>query len=96
LITSDQVIVCNGQVPHGSPIPPQFISDILILLNIEGHLVIAINRRLTDRNRRQVREKPNDEEQCRQFLRSYRDHPAEAFVGIVVSNTKTGAPFESI
>jgi len=50
VITSDQVIVCNGQ----------------------------------------LREKPESEAQCREFLRSYSLHPAEAIVGVVVTNTKTG------
>lgn len=41
----------------------------------------------------QVREKPEDEAQCREFLRSYASHPAEAIVGVAVTNTKTGSTF---
>ncbi len=43
----------------------------------------------------QVREKPEDEAQCREFLRSYASHPAEAIVGVAVTNTKTGSTFFS-
>jgi predicted house-cleaning NTP pyrophosphatase (Maf/HAM1 superfamily) len=43
----------------------------------------------------QVREKPEDESQCREFLRSYASHPAEAIVGVAVTNTKTGSTFFS-
>jgi septum formation protein len=56
LITSDQVIVCNGE----------------------------------------VREKPETADRCREYLRSYRTHPAEAYVGIVVTNTKTGKSIERV
>lgn len=38
----------------------------------------------------QIREKPEDEAQAREFLRSYEHHPAEAIVGVAVTNTKTG------
>jgi len=41
-----------------------------------------------------IREKPKDEEECREFLRSYKDDPAEAICGVVVVNTKTGKTLE--
>ncbi len=50
LITSDQVVVCNGE----------------------------------------LREKPESEEQARDYLRSYGTHPAQANTAVVVINTKTG------
>ncbi len=37
-----------------------------------------------------IREKPNDENECREFLRGYKDHPAECVGSVVVHNTKTG------
>jgi len=56
LITSDQVVICNGE----------------------------------------LREKPIDEEQCRQFLRSYKDYPAECIAAVVVTNTLTRESFEGV
>lgn len=56
LITSDQVIVYNGQ----------------------------------------IREKPKDPNECRYFLRSYKDHPATAVDAVVVTNLKTGQQFEGV
>jgi predicted house-cleaning NTP pyrophosphatase (Maf/HAM1 superfamily) len=50
LITSDQVIVWNGQ----------------------------------------IREKPRDANECREFLRSYQHSPAEAVDAVVVTILKTG------
>jgi len=38
-----------------------------------------------------IREKPKDEAEAREFLRSYAYHPAQAIVGVTVTNTKTGA-----
>ncbi|MBI3633719.1 MAG: Maf family protein [Candidatus Vogelbacteria bacterium] len=50
IITSDQVVVCNGE----------------------------------------IREKPVDTKQARDFLKSYSDYPAETCTAVVVKNTKTG------
>lgn len=38
----------------------------------------------------EVREKPENEEEARRFLKSYREHPAECINGVVVYNTGTG------
>jgi len=56
LITSDQVIVCNGE----------------------------------------IREKPKNKDECRAFLRSYNNYPAECFTAVVVYNTKTKSHFEGV
>ncbi|TPX66578.1 hypothetical protein SpCBS45565_g04399 [Spizellomyces sp. 'palustris'] len=37
-----------------------------------------------------VREKPENEEVCREYLRSYANAPAETHSAVVVTNTKTG------
>ena len=37
-----------------------------------------------------LREKPETPEECREFLLSYNEGPAEAIVGLVVTNTVTG------
>jgi septum formation protein len=44
----------------------------------------------------EVREKPENEEEARAFLRSYKEAPAKAVVAVVVYNTKTGLFFEGI
>jgi septum formation protein len=44
----------------------------------------------------EIREKPKDEEECRKFLRSYKDHPAEAVDGLVIINTATGKRAEGV
>jgi len=56
LITSDQVVVCDGV----------------------------------------VREKPENEEQAREFLQSYGKHPAETVTAVLVMNTKTGERAEGV
>jgi len=56
LITSDQVIVCNGV----------------------------------------IREKPETIEECKQFLRSYKDYAAEAITSVVVTNTSNGTILEGV
>jgi MAF protein len=40
-----------------------------------------------------VREKPESEEQCREFMRAYEHHPAEAYCGVVVRNTGNDQEF---
>ncbi|MBU1126361.1 MAG: Maf family protein [Patescibacteria group bacterium] len=42
----------------------------------------------------EIREKPDDEDECRRFLRSYNDQPIEVVNGVVVTNTKTNARAE--
>lgn len=56
LITSDQVIVCNGT----------------------------------------IREKPQNEDEARKFLLSYREYPIEAVNAVVVTNTHTGKTAQGI
>ncbi len=41
-----------------------------------------------------IREKPINEDECREFLRSYKSAPAECVCGIHVINTKTGKHIE--
>lgn len=38
---------------------------------------------------KEVREKPQNVEEAREFLRSYRKYPAEAVVGLSITNTVT-------
>ena len=38
----------------------------------------------------QVREKPKDEDEAREFLRSYHRSPVEVVTGVAVTNTRTG------
>eukprot|EP01119_Soliformovum_irregulare_P000086 TRINITY_DN10066_c0_g1_i1.p1 TRINITY_DN10066_c0_g1~~TRINITY_DN10066_c0_g1_i1.p1 ORF type:complete len:191 (+),score=40.07 TRINITY_DN10066_c0_g1_i1:24-596(+) len=56
LITSDQVISCNGE----------------------------------------VREKPSSPEECKKFLASYAQHPAECITAVVVTNTQTKESVEGV
>ncbi|XP_049850783.1 7-methyl-GTP pyrophosphatase-like isoform X2 [Schistocerca gregaria] len=44
----------------------------------------------------EVREKPIDSLEARKFLESYRDHPVQVVVSLVVTNTKTGKTFEGV
>lgn len=44
----------------------------------------------------QIREKPVNETEARQFLKSYIEHPPEVVNGIVVTNTATGKQVEGI
>jgi len=44
----------------------------------------------------QVREKPKDIEQAKEFLMSYNEHPAEAVCGVVVHNTGTGIRLKDV
>ena len=43
-----------------------------------------------------IREKPENEEQARFYLRSYKDYPAEAVDAVVVVNTATGQRWEGV
>ncbi|KAJ3296904.1 hypothetical protein HK104_001055 [Borealophlyctis nickersoniae] len=43
-----------------------------------------------------VREKPVDEQECREYLKSYATQPAETHSAIVVTNTKTGKRVEGV
>jgi len=45
---------------------------------------------------KQLREKPKDAEEAKNFLRSYSNKPAEVICGVVVANTKTSEQFEGI
>lgn len=45
---------------------------------------------------RQIREKPENEEEAKEFLKSYSEHPAETVTGIVVTNTATNKQVEGI
>jgi len=38
----------------------------------------------------EIREKPENEEQAREYLRSYAEHPTETITAVCVINTKTG------
>jgi septum formation protein len=62
LITSDQVIVCNGVIRE----KPESVGT-------KSFVSILIH---TD--------------QCKEFLRSYSQYPAEAYSSVVMVNTKTG------
>lgn len=44
----------------------------------------------------QIREKPTSEEQAREFIRSYSEHPAVIVNGLVVLNTETGMRAQGI
>jgi len=44
----------------------------------------------------EIREKPTDPNQCREFLRSYRYHPAECVTAVCVYNTVTKQSFEGV
>lgn len=41
-----------------------------------------------------IREKPENEEEARQFLKSYGTYPAKAYCAVVVMNTKTGKKYK--
>ena len=56
LITSDQVVVCNGE----------------------------------------LREKPENEEQAREYIMSYSNYPAQTNTAVVVTNTKNGKQAEGV
>lgn len=43
-----------------------------------------------------LREKPETPEECREFLLSYNEGPAEAIVGLVVTNTVTGKRYDGV
>lgn len=44
----------------------------------------------------QIREKPESEEQAREYLRGYSQHPAEVVTTVVVTNTATGKRKEGV
>jgi len=43
-----------------------------------------------------IREKPEDNSQCREFLRSYKDFPAVCVTAVVVTNTDTRETYEGV
>lgn len=43
-----------------------------------------------------IREKPVDENEAREFIRAYRDHPMETISSVVVTNTETGKQAEGV
>ncbi len=44
----------------------------------------------------ELRGKPENEKQAREYIASYKDHPATTITGVVVSNTATGQQAEAV
>lgn len=62
------------------------VTEPLLLITADGVVVC----------RDSVREKPENEEEARTFLREYRRYPAHAITAIVVTNTETGASVSEV
>ena len=69
-------------------------SDYFVKSLFSFSLSTLISKESTNSNG-EIREKPENAEECRRFLRSYKDGPATCVASIVVTNTKTKKTLES-
>ncbi|KAI9104760.1 inosine triphosphate pyrophosphatase-like protein [Phlyctochytrium arcticum] len=79
LLTPSQICLAVAKAKADALIPKVEGKQVLV---ITCDQVVAFNGG--------VREKPEDEEQCREYLRSYASQPAETHSAIVITNIRTG------
>lgn len=60
-----------------------------LIPKIKKDAILITSDQVVDYNG-EIREKPEDEEQAREYLKRYNDIPAKTVTGVAVTNTKTG------